>query len=58
MEEISLCDFNSIFSKIQDDWFLITAKHGKIINSMTAGWRGIGCLFSKPVVYIFKRCIN
>ena len=55
MEEISLCEFNSIFSKIQDDWFLITAKHGEKINSMTAGWGGIGCLFSKPVVYIFIR---
>ena len=52
-------DMNSFpfnpFHTIGKEWFLITAEHNGICNTMTASWGGFGILFGKPVAYIFIR---
>ena len=43
---IDLIEFDP-FTKIGNDWMLITAKHDDKINAMTASWGGVGVLWGK-----------
>ena len=43
------------FTKIGNDWMLITAKHDDKINAMTASWGGVGVLWGKNTTFIFVR---
>lgn len=43
------------FTKIGNDWFLVTAGDETKVNTMTAGWGGFGVIWAKKVVYIFIR---
>ena len=50
-EELS----GNIIKMVSKQWMLITAGQPDKFNSMTAGWGGIGVLWSKPVVFIAVR---
>lgn len=39
----------SPFSMISKDWFLITAGNDDKINTMTAGWGGVGVMWAKNI---------
>ena len=43
--------FNSILS----DWFAVTVKSGDKIDTMTAGWGGLGAMWGKHAAFIFLR---
>ena len=43
------------FSLVLKDWFLVTAGPMDSFNTMTAGWGGLGAMWSKDVVYIVIR---
>ena len=43
------------FSLILQDWFLVTAGPMESFNTMTAGWGGLGAMWSRDVVYIVIR---
>ena len=46
----------NLFSAIQDDWMLITAKNKEgRINTMTASWGGFGILWGRPVCFCVIR---
>lgn len=51
---VDLLEFNP-FTKIGNDWMLITAGDEKKANAMTASWGGLGVLWGKNVVFIFVR---
>ncbi len=51
---IDLIEFDP-FTKIGNDWMLITAKHDDKINAMTASWGGVGVLWGKNTTFIFVR---
>ncbi|MCI8892077.1 MAG: flavin reductase family protein [Eubacterium sp.] len=51
---IDLIEFDP-FTKIGNDWMLITAKHNDKINAMTASWGGVGVLWGKNTTFIFVR---
>ena len=40
---------------VGDDWLLVCAGNKEKYNMMTAGWAGIGVLWSRPVCFIFIR---
>ena len=52
-------DINNIslnpFSKIGNDWMLITAGNQEKSNTMTASWGGLGVLWGKNVTFTFIR---
>lgn len=52
---MTLDNFSNAFTKIGNQWMLITAKDEKRVNTMTASWGGFGVLWGKNVVYIFVR---
>lgn len=43
------------FTKIGNDWLLITSGDEKKANAMTASWGGVGVLWGKNVAFIFVR---
>ncbi len=43
------------FTKIADEWMLITAGNREKANAMTAGWGGLGVLWGKDVAMVFVR---
>lgn len=43
------------FTTIGKDWFLITAGNEEKVNTMTAGWGGLGVMWGKDVCYIVVR---
>ena len=45
----------NVFSRIGDQWMLITAGSGARCNTMTASWGGLGVLWHKPVATIYVR---
>lgn len=51
---VEMVDLNP-FTKIGNDWMLITAGDEEKANTMTASWGGIGVLWGKNVAYIFVR---
>ena len=47
---------DNFFSRIGDDWMLITAENSEgAVNTMTASWGGAGILWNKPVAICFIR---
>ncbi len=55
--EIAPADLKeNLFTKIADDWMLITArdKSGRV-NTMTASWGGFGVLWGRPVCQFYIR---
>jgi flavin reductase (DIM6/NTAB) family NADH-FMN oxidoreductase RutF len=44
-----------VFSKIANEWFLITAGEINKLNTMTASWGTMGILWNKPVFICFIR---
>lgn len=52
--EIAQLSFNP-FTKIDQEWMLITAGDAKKCNTMTASWGGLGVLWKKYVSFIFIR---
>ena len=47
---------DNFFSRIGDDWMLITAENSEgAVNPMTASWGGAGILWNKPVAICFIR---
>ena len=56
MKEIKHENFQeNAFEMIGKDWLLITAEKDGKVNTMTASWGGVGCLWNKKVAYIFIR---
>ena len=51
---IDLLEINP-FTKIGNEWMLITAGNLEKANAMTASWGGVGCLWGKNTVFIFVR---
>ena len=51
---IEMLEFNP-FTKIGQEWALVTAGTKEKANSMTISWGGMGVLWGKNVVYIFIR---
>jgi len=51
MKEISLSELDmNVFSALNDDWMLITArKNDQSINTMTASWGFFGVMWGRPV---------
>lgn len=45
----------NVFSKIGEQWMLITAGNGEHLNTMTASWGGMGVLWNLPVATIYIR---
>ena len=43
------------FTKIGDEWMLITSEKDGKVNTMTASWGGMGVLWGKNVAFIFIR---
>jgi len=61
---ISMQKFNSVaadlfdfspFRLIGKDWMLITAEKAGKVNSMTAGWGGLGVMWGKNVAFVVIR---
>ena len=52
--ELSSLNFNP-FTKIAEEWMLITAGDKEKCNTMTASWGGLGVLWNKNVSFIFLR---
>ncbi|QEY34953.1 flavin reductase family protein [Caproiciproducens galactitolivorans] len=52
--ELTDLSFNP-FTKIGDEWMLITAGNKEKCNTMTASWGGLGVLWNKNVSFIFLR---
>lgn len=51
---IDLLEFNP-FTKLKNEWALVTAGNKKDYNTMTVSWGGVGVIWGKNVVYIFIR---
>lgn len=43
------------FTMIGSEWMLVSAKHGGVVNTMTASWGGVGILWNKKVAFVFIR---
>lgn len=43
------------FSRIGDDWMLVTVQDGERANPMTASWGGLGILWGEPVATCYIR---
>lgn len=43
------------FTRIEDDWMLVTAKKDDKVNTMTANWGGVGVIWYKKVAFIVLR---
>lgn len=52
--KIDSLQFNP-FTKINNEWMLITAGNAEKLNTMTASWGGLGVLWNKFVSFIFIR---
>ena len=52
--DINNISFNP-FSKIGNEWMLITAGNEEKVNTMTASWGGLGVLWGKNVAFTFIR---
>lgn len=51
-----MLEFNdNPFKMIGKDWFLVTAGDKDQINTMTAGWGGLGVMWGKDVAFIVVR---
>ena len=48
----------NIIKMLNEDWMIITAGTDEKFNMMTAGWGGIGMLYSKPVAICFINPLN
>ena len=48
----------NIIKMLNEDWMIITAGNDEKFNMMTAGWGGIGVLYSKPVAICFINPLN
>lgn len=53
-KDIASLSFNP-FTKISQEWMLITAGSEEKCNTMTASWGGVGILWGKSVSFIFIR---
>ncbi|MEO0108962.1 MAG: flavin reductase [candidate division WOR-3 bacterium] len=53
MNHLAISD--NVFKLIDEDWMLITAGTIREWNTMTAGWGGLGVLWSRPVAFVFVR---
>lgn len=51
---VDLLEINP-FTKIGNEWMLITSGSEEKANAMTASWGGVGVLWGKNVAYIFVR---
>lgn len=51
---VELLEFNP-FTKIGNDWLIITSGNEQKANGMTASWGGLGVLWGKNVAFIFVR---
>lgn len=51
---VDLLDFNA-FTKIGNEWMLITSGGKEKVNTMTASWGGVGVMWGKNVAFIFIR---
>ena len=51
---IDLLDINP-FTKIGNEWALLTAGTKAKCNTMTVSWGGMGVIWNKNVVYVFVR---
>ena len=46
---------DNFFTRIGDEWMLVTAGDESKLNTMTASWGGTGILWNKPVAFSFIR---
>jgi flavin reductase (DIM6/NTAB) family NADH-FMN oxidoreductase RutF len=46
---------DNFFSRLDDDWMLVTAGSHSDFNTMTASWGGFGILWNKPVAFVVIR---
>lgn len=56
MKEIQASELSfNPFTKIGEEWMLVTAGDEQGCNTMTASWGGLGVMWGKPVAYVFIR---
>ena len=46
---------DNFFTKIGNEWMLVTAGNDKKFNTMTASWGGVGILWNMDVAFTFIR---
>ena len=55
-KEIKLTEWKeNPFTLIGQDWMLITAEHENRLNTMTAGWGGLGVMWGQNVAFVVIR---
>ena len=56
LKKIDLKDLKeNVFTRIGDQWMLITAGQGEDCNTMTASWGGLGVIWGQPAATIYIR---
>lgn len=56
LKKIDLKDLReNVFTRIGDQWMLITAGQGENCNTMTASWGGLGVIWGQPAATVYIR---
>ena len=56
LKKIDLKDLkDNVFTRIGDQWMLITAGQGEDCNTMTASWGGLGVIWGQPAATVYIR---
>jgi len=56
LKRIDLKDLReNVFTRIGDQWMLITAGQGEDCNTMTASWGGLGVIWGQPAATVYIR---
>ena len=56
LKKIDLKDLReNVFTRIGDQWMLITAGQGEDCNTMTASWGGLGVIWGQPAATVYIR---
>ncbi|MBE6957508.1 MAG: flavin reductase family protein [Ruminococcaceae bacterium] len=56
LKKIDLKDLReNVFTRIGDQWMLITAGQGANCNTMTASWGGLGVIWGQPAATVYIR---
>lgn len=56
MKELKFAELQeNMAEKIKNEWMLVTAGKPGDLNTMTASWGGVGCLWNRDVAFVFIR---